>query len=363
MSRQTHSPYTRGLALGEGKAFVGSVDGRLFALDAKTGKLLWETKLIDSAKLTVGFTGAPLYAKGTVIIGAQGGEWPYRGPIFGVDAATGQKKWEFDTTSGTDEAKKTWGNDTWRVGGGGGWMPGTYDTATNTVWWGTANPDPLYDWSGPDFMTTGARPGLNLYTTSVIALDPDTGKLKFYHQELPHDTWDFDSAPGEFVSIDRDGKQYMVHPNKSGFIFVYDRADAKVENVWPIVQNYNFVKGIDPKTGELIGRRDFYRRQAGGRALPAHLRRRQLELGLLQPEHRPLLQDRPGMVHDAGGGEDDAGDRAAGSAQHRRQLQDRQSAERRDLRPPRRPRPDHGRQEVGSPLPRAADGERPVHRG
>ena len=114
VSRQTHSPYTRGLALGEGKAFVGSVDGRLFGLDAKTGKVLWETKLIDSAKLTVGFTGAPLYAKGTVIIGAQGGEWPYRGPIFGVDAATGAKKWEFDTTSGTDEAKKTWAT-IWRL--------------------------------------------------------------------------------------------------------------------------------------------------------------------------------------------------------------------------------------------------------
>src|SRR5208283_5466843 len=149
-----------------------------------------------------------LYAKGMVIIGAQGGEWPYRGLIFGVDAATGAKKWEFDTTSGTDEAKQSWGNDTWRVGGGGGWMPGTYDTATNTVWWGTANPDPLYDWSGADYKTTGARPGDNLYTSSVIALDPDTGKLKFYHQELPHDTWDFDSAPGEFVSIDRDGKEY-----------------------------------------------------------------------------------------------------------------------------------------------------------
>src|SRR4029077_11470971 len=173
------------------------------------------------------------------IIGAQGGEWPYRGPIFGVDAATGKKKWEFDTTSGTDEAKKTWGNDTWRVGGGGGWMPGTFDGASNTVWWGTANPAPLYDWSGADFMNNGARPGLNLYTTSVIALDVDTGKLKFFHQELPHDTWDFDSAIGESVSIDRDGKQYIVHPKKSGFIFVYDRADAKIENVWPIVQKYN----------------------------------------------------------------------------------------------------------------------------
>jgi len=269
VSRQTHSPYTRGLALGEGKAFVGTVDGRLFALDAKTGKVLWETKLIDSQKLTVGFTGAPLYAKGTVIIGAQGGEWPYKGPIFAVDAATGKKKWEFDTAGGdSDEAKKTWGNDTWRVGGGGGWMPGTYDSATNAVWWGTANPSPLYDWSGADYKTKGARPGDNLYTSSVVALDVDTGKLKFYHQELPHDAWDFDSAPGEFISIDRDGKNYMVHPNKSGFIFVYDRSNAKVENVWPLITNYNFVKTIDPKTGELIGRKDFTEGKADGILCP-----------------------------------------------------------------------------------------------
>src|SRR5262249_45809716 len=182
------------------------------------------------------------------------------GPIFGVDAGTGQKKWEFLTVGGTDEALKTWGNESWRTGGGGGWMPGTFDAASNTIWWGTANPAPLYDWSGPDYTTSGARPGDNLYTSSVIALDIDSGKLKFYHQELPHDTWDFDSAVGEFLVLDRDGKHYVVHPNKSGFIFVYDRADARVENVWPLIKNINFVKTIDPKTGELIGRRDF---QAG----------------------------------------------------------------------------------------------------
>ncbi len=257
VARQTHSPYNRGLALGEGKVFVGTVDGRLIALDMKTGKPVWDTQLQDSEKLTVGFTGAPLYAKGSVVIGSQGGEWPNRGPIFAVDAATGKKKWEFLTVAGTEDAKKTWGNDSWRTGGGGGWMTGTYNSADNTVWWGTANPAPLYDWSGPDFMTKGARPGTNLYTTSVLGLDLDSGKLKFYHQELPHDAWDFDSAVGEFIMLDRDGKQLMVHPNKGGFIFVYDRADAKVENVWPIAQNINFVKTIDPKTGELIGRRDF----------------------------------------------------------------------------------------------------------
>jgi alcohol dehydrogenase (cytochrome c) len=256
VARQTHSPYNRGMAMGDGKLYVGTVDGRLIALDAKTGQPVWDTKLVNSQKLTVGFTGAPLLVKDKVIIGSQGGEWPYRGPIFGVDAKSGQKVWEFLTVGGTPEAMKTWGNESWRTGGGGGWMPGTYDAETNTVWWGTGNPAPLFDWSGADYKNSGARPGDNLYTSSVIALDPDTGKLKFYHQELPHDAWDFDSAVGEFVQIDRDGGKFYVHPNKGGFIFVYNRADGKVANVYPLVKNINFVKGIDPKTGELQGRRD-----------------------------------------------------------------------------------------------------------
>jgi alcohol dehydrogenase (cytochrome c) len=256
IAKQTHSPYNRGIALANGNVYVGTVDGRLIAIDMKTGKPVWDTRLVDSKKLTVGFTGAPLAVKDTVIIGSQGGEWPGRGPIFGVDGKTGQKKWEFLTVAGTDEARATWGGDSWRTGGGGGWMVGAYDPETNTVWWGTANPAPLYDWAGADWQKSGPRPGINLYTSSVIGLDPDTGKLKFYHQELPHDAWDFDSAVGEFLSIDRGGQKLMVHPNKSGFIFVYDRANAKVQNVWQLTKNVNFVKGIDPKTGELIGRRD-----------------------------------------------------------------------------------------------------------
>ncbi len=127
ISMQTHSPYNRGVALGHGKVYVGTVDGRLIALDIKTGKPVWDTKLVNSQKLTVGFTGAPLVVKDTVIIGSQGGEWTSRGPLFGVDANTGQKKWEFFTVAGTDEAKQTWGGDSWRTGGGGAWMPGTYD--------------------------------------------------------------------------------------------------------------------------------------------------------------------------------------------------------------------------------------------
>src|ERR1700674_1663144 len=256
VSKQTHSPYNRGIALGYGNVYMGTLDGKLVAVDMKSGKLNWETKLVNSEKLTVGFTGAPLLVKDKVIIGAQGGEWPDRGPIFGVDAKTGKEVWKFYTVANDDAAKATWGGDSWKTGGGGGWMPGGYDAETNTVWWGTANPAPLFDWSGADYKKSGPRPGTNLYTTSVIALDPDTGKLKFYHQELPHDAWDFDSAVGEFLMIDRDGKKLVVHANKSGYVFVYDRSNAKIENVWPLVKNINFVKSIDPKTGELIGRRD-----------------------------------------------------------------------------------------------------------
>jgi len=192
VSKQTHSPYNRGIAIGQGNLYVGTVDGRLIALNLKTGQPVWDTKLLDSKKVTVGFTGAPLVVKDMVIIGAQGGEWTGRGPIFGVDGKTGQKKWEFFTVAGTEEAMATWGGDSWRTGGGGGWMPGTYDPETNSVWWGTANPAPLYDWSGADWKKSGPRPGDNLYTTSVIALDPDTGKLKWYYQHLPADDWDMD---------------------------------------------------------------------------------------------------------------------------------------------------------------------------
>ncbi len=271
IKRQTHSPYNRGVALGAGKVYVGTMDGRLIAVDQKTGKRVWDTKLINSEKLTVGFTGAPLFVPGKneVVIGAQGGEWPYRGPIFAVDAETGKKKWTFLTVAPDDASKKTWGHNSWRTGGGGGWMPGTYEAETNTIWWGTANPAPLYDWSGADFKTKGARPGDNLYTTSVIALDADTGKLKFYHQELPHDAWDFDSAVGEFVMLDRDGQKLLVHPNKSGYIFVYNRGDGSLVNVWRITENSNFVQNIDPKTGELQGRRDLSAGKADTPLCPA----------------------------------------------------------------------------------------------
>jgi glucose dehydrogenase len=136
-------------------------------------------------------------------------------------------------------------------------MTGTYDPKTNTVFWGTANPAPDYDWAGDKWRTEGARPGENLYSSAVIALDADSGEIKSYFSEMPHDAWDFDSAPGEFMFFDRGGKELVMHPNKGGFVFVYDRNDlSKVHNVYPTGKTYNFIKGINPRTGELIGRRE-----------------------------------------------------------------------------------------------------------
>ena len=324
---QTHSPYNRGVALGDGKVFVGTVDGRLIALDMKTGKPAWDTKLVDSKKLTVGFTGAPLVVKDKVIIGSQGGEWTSRGPIFGVDAKTGAEEMGIPHRRRhrgrqEDLGQRILAHRRWRR------LDARHATTPRPTPSGGERPTPHRSTTGP--ARTGRKAGRgrahNLYTTSVIALDPDTGKLKFYHQELPHDAWDFDSAVGEFLMLDRDGRKLVVHPNKGGFVFVYDRANAKVQNVWRIAKNINFVQGYRPEDRRADRPTRSVARAGELAALPGDCRRHQLERGLLQPEDRPLVQDRPGMVHGRRRGEDHANHRADGAAQHRRQFQARPAA-------------------------------------
>ena len=149
--------------------------------------------------------------------GQTAGEYPIQGKVFGLDPKTGESKWVFNTIKDDPDS---WGGDSGKYGGGGSWMPGTYDASTDTYFFGTSNPAPDYDWGAvPNGIATdGARPGDNLYTSSVIAMDPNTGKIKWYHQEIPHDDWDFDSAMGEFWLLDRDNKELVVHQNKSGFV-------------------------------------------------------------------------------------------------------------------------------------------------
>ena len=243
-------PYNRGVAYGHGKIYMGTLDGHVVALDAKTGKEAWNNQVLDTKKCSCNFTGAPLVVKDKVIVGQTAGELPIQGHIFAFDAGSGKEVWKFNTIKAEDP--KSWGGDSGKFGGGGGWMTGSYDAETNLVLWGTGNPAPDYDWGG-------ARPGDNLYTSTLLALDADTGKLVWYHQEMPHDDWDYDATLGETILVDSavDGKmkKLAVHQNKSGFVFVYDRTNGKIQNVWPMIHTYNFVKSIDPKTGELIGRK------------------------------------------------------------------------------------------------------------
>jgi alcohol dehydrogenase (cytochrome c) len=237
------APYSRGVAVGRGKVFLGTVDGRGIALDQKTGKELWQVQLTDFANCHgCNFTSPPVLAGDTLTFGSTAGDLAAAGKIFGVDAESGAKLWEFDTIK---QDPKSWPGESGKYGGGGAWMPGTYDAEANTVYYGTGNP-------GKDFYGLD-REGDNLYTDSIVALDPKGGNLKWYRQEIKHDVWDYDSA-SEVLLFKRDGKDLLVHLNKSGFVFVIDRSNGNIENIWRLSDTINFVKDIDKKTGELVGR-------------------------------------------------------------------------------------------------------------
>jgi alcohol dehydrogenase (cytochrome c) len=237
------SPYSRGVTVGRGKVFIATVDGRGIAVDQKTGKEVWQAQLTDFANCHgCNFTSPPVLAGDVLTFGSTAGELATAGKIYGVDADSGKKLWEFETIK---QDPKSWPGGSGKYGGGGAWMPGTYDAETNTVYYGTGNP-------GKDFVGAD-REGDNLYTDSVIALDPKTGKLKWYRQEIPHDVWDYDSAY-EALLVKKDGKDLLVHLNKSGFVFVLDKNSGKVENIWRLSETINFAKDIDPKSGQLIGR-------------------------------------------------------------------------------------------------------------
>lgn len=244
-SQSFYATLSRSLTMGHGNIYLGTLDGRFVAINEKSGKEIWSTQLTDLKKcFGCLFSSSPVLAGDVLIGGTTGGDQPQRGKIYAVNAITGEKMWTFDTIK---DDPKSWPGDTGEVGGGGAWLPGTYDAASDSVFIGTSN-------AAPDFYGDG-RKGDNLYTATLLALEPKTGKLKWHRQEIPHDTFDYDSAY-EALIVKKDGKDVIVHLNKSGFVFVMDKADGKLENVWPLSQTYNFVKTIDPKTGELIGRID-----------------------------------------------------------------------------------------------------------
>jgi len=243
--------HTRGMTLGDGRVYMGTADGRVVALSMDNGSVLWENQVVNSEKESAGFSGAGTFAGDVLVIGQNGGEYPVEGKVFGLDPATGQLKWTFYTTGRDDaEALKTWGGDSWMYGGGGSWQPGSVDWENNQIILGTGNPNPDYDWGGKDWRTTGQRPGINLYTSSTVALNLKTGKVNWYFSEAPHDPYDYDAAPGEYVLIEKDGRKIVLHPGKNGFNHVHDRKTGEVLAVYPDTKNYNWTTGYNKATGE-----------------------------------------------------------------------------------------------------------------
>ncbi len=212
----------RGVAILGDTLFMGTIDAHLVAIDAKAGRPIWNLQLGDP-KLGYSITSAPLIVKDKVIVGVAGAEYGIRGFIGAYDAATGKEAWRFNTIPGPGEpGHETWAGDSWQHGGGSAWITGSYDASLNAVYWGVGNPGA--DWNADN------RQGDNLYSDCAIALDADTGKLKWYFQFTPHDEYDFDAVQ---IPVLVDGKwkgsprKMMMWANRNGFFYVLDRTDGK----------------------------------------------------------------------------------------------------------------------------------------
>ena len=209
------APVNRGFGMLDHRLFMVTLDAHLLAFDRATGRVLWDTVLADY-KTGYAATLAPLVLDGKVIVGISGGEYPTRGFLDAYDPATGKRVWRLNTIPNPGER----GGDTWPAGdglrgGGATWMTGTYDPELNLLYWGTGNPNP--DYYG------AARKGDNLYTNSLLAIDPSTGTLKWHYQFTPHDThdWDANHVP---VLAELDNRKVVMVANRNGFFYVIDRA-------------------------------------------------------------------------------------------------------------------------------------------
>jgi alcohol dehydrogenase (cytochrome c) len=235
----------RGAAIYDGKIFRTTLDANVIALDAKTGKELWRKNAIEF-KTGYSMTVAPLVADGVVITGISGAEFGTRDFIDGWDPQTGEHLWRTYTVPGTGEpGNDTWKGDTWKLGGGSTWITGSFDPELHTVYWGIGNPGPF---------NAAVRPGDNLYTCSVLALDPKTGKIKWHFQFSPNNPFDYDSvAEMVLATINVNGTptKVLMDANRNGFFYVLDRTNGKLIAANPYVR-VNWASGIDMKTGRPV---------------------------------------------------------------------------------------------------------------
>jgi len=230
---------SRGLAILGDTLYLGTIDAHLLAIDAKTGRVLWN---VEAAKAIDKFsiTHAPLVLKDKIIVGVAGGDRGIRAFIAAFDAKNGKELWRFHTIPGPGEpGNDSWSGDSWKTGGAAVWNSGAYDAEANLVYFGTGNPWPDRDGS--------VRLGDNLYSDSVIALDPDTGKLKWHYQFTPHDMMDYDSTQVPILAdLQWQGRprKVMLWANRNGVAYVLDRVSGEFLLGKPFV-HVNWIDGFD----------------------------------------------------------------------------------------------------------------------
>ncbi|HVW69543.1 MAG TPA: PQQ-binding-like beta-propeller repeat protein, partial [Steroidobacteraceae bacterium] len=231
----------RGLAMTGSTLYLGTLDAHLVAVDAGSGDVKWDVEVADPAQ-GYSITGAPLAFGQMVVIGVSGGEFGARGLLAAYDTRNGRKLWQFDTVpSPGSPGSETWKSDAWRNGGGPTWMTGSYDPSAHLLYWGVGNPSPVY--------VGDLRPGDNLFTDSVLALQPETGKLVWHFQFSPHDEHDWDSNQTPVLAdlpVKGTPRKLMLWANRNGFYYVLDRVTGEFLGATPFVRQ-NWAERIDAR--------------------------------------------------------------------------------------------------------------------
>jgi len=234
--------HNRGVGIWHSRVYMETDNAHLLCLDARSGHLLWDVAYTDGNP-NYGATSAPLVVKEKVLVGTSGGDDGVRGFVAAYDAETGKEAWRFWTIPAPGEfGSSSWPGDSWKLGGGTTWMPGTFDPELNMIFWGTSNPAPDFD--------GGPRPGDDLYTDCLLALDADTGKLQWYFQFTPHDLFDYDAVETP-VLVDANfrgqPRKLVVEANRNGFIYVLDRTNGKFLSATRFAEKLNWAAEIDEK--------------------------------------------------------------------------------------------------------------------
>ena len=236
----------RGVAFWKDKIISVSLDGRLFALNRATGEKVWERKVVDPA-LGETLTLAPLVVRDLAIVGTAGGEYGIRGFIDATDLNTGKQAWQTYTIPGKGEpGNETWkdGKERWKHGGASIWVTATYDKDTDTIYQGIGNAGPDYD---PEY-----RPGDNKWAASVLALNPNDGKIKWGFQYTPNDPYDYDEISEHQIidaKVNGEDRKLVVHGARNGFYYVLDRTNGTFVSGKQFVDELTWTKGLDSKTG------------------------------------------------------------------------------------------------------------------